>query len=253
MDEQEYLYMYEEEERHWWYAGMRSIVSSLLPPKALPTNAMVLDAGCGTGYNMEWLQQQYGATVTGLDFSTQALNFCRRRGGQVLVQADAASIPLRGCSFDLVISFDVLTQLKTGNARTSALCEFLRVLKPGGRLLLRVAAYEFLRSSHDTAVMTYHRYGKGELSRDVSKAGFRVRRVTGANTILFPVAFLWRMLKRAGLAPEGSDVRSRTRGGEGVNRAATSVLRFEAAALRRVDFPFGVSILLLAEKPDHPE
>jgi len=253
MEEREYLYMYEEEERHWWYAGMRSIVSTLLPTGSLPANAVALDAGCGTGYNMGWLVRQYGAKVTGLDFSTQALNFCRRRGGQSLVQADAASIPLRGCLFDLVISFDVLTQLKTNSARIAALCEFLRVLKPGGRLLLRVAAYEFLRSSHDTAVMTYHRYCKRELSRAVSDAGFRMRRITYANSVLFPVAFLWRMLKKAGLAPEGSDVRSRTRGGEGMNRAASSVLRFEAAALRRINFPFGVSIFLLAEKPDHLE
>jgi SAM-dependent methyltransferase len=248
MDKMEYVHMFEEEESHWWYIGMRTIVLSLLPPASLPANPRVLDAGCGTGFNLEWLEQNYNARVTGFDYAQLGLEFCRRRGGQSIARADAAAVPFFSGIFDLVVSFDVLTQLKDEAARNAALREFQRVLKPGGRLLLRVAAYEFLRSSHDEVIMTYHRFGRRELRDMATNAGLRPIRLTGANTLLFPAAAVWRILKKAGLAPAGSDVRSSTRGSSGLNRAMTNLLKLEAAILRRSNFPFGLSIFLLAEK-----
>ena len=250
MDKKEFLHMYEEEERHWWYVGMRTIVLSILPPSSLPASPLVLDAGCGAGFNMAWLRQQYNAKVIGFDYSPHGLDLCRRRGERYLARADAAALPFPDV-FDLIVSFDVLTHLKDETARSAALREFHRALKPGGRLLLRVAAYEWLRSSHDTAIMTHHRYGRKELQEAVANAGFRILRLTGANTILFPVAALWRMLKKAGLASPGSDVRENTRGSERLNRAMATILRLEAAILRRnsLNFGFGLSIFLLAVKP----
>ncbi len=251
MEKQEYFHMYEEEGRHWWYVGMRSIVLSLLPPASLPKNPLTLDAGCGAGFNMQWLRRHYGAAVIGFDYSPDSMDFCRRRGERCLARADAASLPFSENAFDLVVSFDVLTQLRDDSARRSALAEFLRALKPGGLLLIRVAAYERLRSSHDAVIMTYHRYGREELRQSAMDAGFRVLRLTSANTILFPVAAAWRILKKAKLATPGSDVRPMTRGGDEINRILASALKLEAAVLRRnrIDFGFGLSIFLLAAKP----
>jgi len=240
--------MYEQEGLHWWYAGMRSITSSILPPDSLPPNPLALDAGCGTGYNLGWLRQKYGAVVTGFDFSLHALEFCRQRGEHALIRADAALLPLPSNVYDLVLCFDVLTHLRGEPARSRALREFLRILKPGGRLLLRVPAYRFLRSGHDDAVMAYHRYGRKELGAAAAAAGFQIQRLTGANTILFPLAVFWRVLKKVGLAPDGSDVRSTTRGRDGLNTALTSVLRLESMMLRHCSFAFGLSFFLLATK-----
>jgi hypothetical protein len=52
MKENEYLHMFEEEEHHWWYAGMRAVIHSLVLPASLPEHPRLLDAGCGTGYAM---------------------------------------------------------------------------------------------------------------------------------------------------------------------------------------------------------
>ncbi len=251
MEEKEYFHMYEQEQSHWWYAGMRAIVLSLLPPDDLPANALVLDAGCGTGYNLGWFRKHYGARVVGVDFSRLGLAFCRRRGEQAVVCADAATLPFASGAFDLVVSLDVLGHLKTETARARALREFGRVLRPGGRLLLRVAAHEWLRSSHDEAIRTYHRYERMELRSAVLNAGFRLLRMTGANSLLFPAAVLWRILKKAGWVSHGSDVRASTRGGERLNQTLTAILKAEAAILRRtkLNIPWGLSILLLAAKP----
>lgn len=249
MDEREYLHMYEQEASHWWYAGMRAIILSLLPVSALPLSPRVLDAGCGTGYTMGWLRDCYGARVAGVDSHPCGLAFCRGRGEKDLVRADVALLPFASEVFDLVTSFDVLSEVQDGPSRVLALGEFLRVLKPGGRLAIRVPAYEWLRSSHDSGVATRHRYGGRELREAVLNAGFRPVRSTFANTILFPAAVVWRLLKRGGLAPAGSDVRASTRGTAWMNRFLLGILQTEASILRHGRFRFGLSLFMVAAKP----
>ena len=251
MKENEYLHMFEEEEDHWWYAGMREVIRSLVPPASLPENPRMLDAGCGTGYSMGWFRVHYDARITGFDYYPQGLAYCRRRGERELVQADAARLPFTKDTFDMVTSFDVVSHLATDSSRAQALCEFLRVLKPGGRLLMRVPAYEWLKSSHDEDVMTYRRYSARELGAALTRAGFRPLHLTFANTILFPAAVCWRMLKKAGLAPAGSDVRAGTRGARWMNNALLAILKTEAAVLRTggLRFPFGLSLFAVAGKP----
>ena len=116
---------------------------------------------------------------------------------------------------------------------------------------MRVTAYEWIKSSHDEDVMNYRRYGARELRAALTRAGFRPLRMTFANTILFPAAVCWRMLKKAGLAPAGSDVRPGTRGAKWMNSALLAVLKTEAALLRKrgFRFPFGLSLFAVAGKP----
>jgi len=251
MDDQEYLHMYQEEDRHWWYAGMREVVLSIAPPSSLPSHPRVLDAGCGTGYSMGWFRRQYGACVAGIDSHPHGLAFCRKRGEQLLVRGDVATLPFGSNCFDLVATFDVLSEVENDLSRVRALGEFFRVLKPGGTIIVRVPAYEWLKSSHDEGVSTRHRYAGKELRRALLNAGFLPLRITYANSLLFPAAALWRLGKRAGLAPQGSDVRSSTRGTGWMNRMLLAILEAEAAMLRGGEFrfPFGLSIFAVAQKP----
>ena len=67
----------------WWYAGMRRIAKALLTP-LLPGRGegrRILDAGCGTGWNLQDLAI-FGDTY-GVDLSPLAVITTRRRGGRV--------------------------------------------------------------------------------------------------------------------------------------------------------------------------
>ena len=81
MQQHTYPIMYEVEDAHWWYAGRRRIIASLLETICATVDIhppAILDVGCGTGANLDMLQR-FGE-VEGVDISDAALAFCRQRG-----------------------------------------------------------------------------------------------------------------------------------------------------------------------------
>lgn len=242
MDKEQYEILYRMEQTHWWYLGMQRIVGSLLDKYLEKKDGLrILDAGCGTG-GMAGYLQRFGS-VAGIDVADEALRGCRRRDLRCLAQASVERLPFAGESFDLLTSFDVLYHKAVVNDR-QALREFHRVLKPGGMLLLRVPAYDWLRGGHDVAVHTRHRYSRGELVRKLSAAGFRVRRTSYADSLLFPAAALKRLLE-GGKGHSHGDLELPS---PLVNRALLGVLSLESALLPAVSLPWGLSVMAVGEK-----
>jgi SAM-dependent methyltransferase len=246
MDPSEYRTIYSVEDRHWWYAGMRHITLAVLDETYRGRSDLeILDAGSGTGAAMAYLSP-YGR-VTGIDFSPLALGFCRERALTRLGQASVTALPFTAASFDLVTSFDVLYHRAVGDYRV-ALREFYRVLRPGGRLLLRLPAYDRLRGRHDAVIHTARRFTTGDLDISLHEIGFAVERLTYANTILFPVALAKRLAEPLVPAPAGhqSDIAPNP---EWFDKTLGAVLGAEARWLRRRDLPFGLTVVALARKP----
>jgi SAM-dependent methyltransferase len=246
MDPEEYASIYALEETHWWYVGMRCMVTTLLD-KYLPEapGLDVLDAGCGTGGMMLALSR-YGC-VTGIDAAGLAIGYCRQRGLSRAFLASVVDLPFYDSSFDLVTSFEVLYHIDVADD-VQALAEFCRVLRPGGTLYLRLPAFDWLYSDHDKIVHTRHRYTAGEVRKKVAQAGFRVLRLSYANALLFPLAVATRFLQRLSRRgkPPASDVQATS---PLMNRALLSILTLESRFLRVVDMPAGLSVLCIAQKP----
>jgi ubiquinone/menaquinone biosynthesis C-methylase UbiE len=257
MQPADHAYLYQLEDSFWWFAGMREITAALLDPIGpSTTDRAILDAGCGTGGMMSWLAKYAGrGSVTGIDLSPAALDFCRLGGHKTVAQASVTSLPFPDSTFDLVTSFDVLVQLAGADSDDLALSEIRRVLKPGGITFVRVAAYEWMKSSHDAALNTQHRYSLAELVEKMKHAGFEVLRATHANSLLMPLAIFQRqVLKRIGLA-SGSDVKPLPSLLRWLNPVLTAALRAEARLLTRpqAKLSFGLSAICVARKPlaDH--
>jgi ubiquinone/menaquinone biosynthesis C-methylase UbiE len=259
MQPSDYAYLYDLEDKFWWFAGMRDITSALLDPLCPPTRSrLILDAGCGTGGMMSWLKRYAGnGRVAGVDLSPTALNFCGKRGHNMLARASVTMLPFPDSMFDLVTSFDVLEQLPTEGSDEAALGEMLRVLRPAGVTFVRVPAYDRLKSDHDRALATQHRYSLDELKSKMKRAGFEILRTTYANSLLMPVAAFRRLvLKRLGLASAGSDVKPLPASLLWINSALAGALRTEASLLKgpNAKLPFGLSAICVARKPPslHP-
>ena len=232
--------MYDAEDRQWWYAGMRAISLALLRPE-LAKGGRILDAGCGTGRNLA--EFAGWAKPSGVDLSEEALRFCRRRGVHA-ARGRVESLPFPPGAFDAVTSFDVLYH-RWVEDDAAAVAELARVLRPGGLLLVRVPALKMLWGAHDAAVHSRHRYTAGEVRALLEGQGLRVVRLTYANTLLFPVIALRRLLDRL-TGREGSDVAFLP---APLEWAFGSLLRLEARLLPRITFPVGASVFALARKP----
>lgn len=252
MTPDEYKYLYELEGHHWWFVGMRKVVAALLDGVPHGELRHILDAGCGTGLMMAWLRR-YGkdAAVIGMDYDSHAVRFTLARGEKFVVLGSIAAIPFPAEYFDMVTSFDVLDSIPVAEARTP-FAELGRVLRPGGLLLVRVPAFQFLYSQHDRAVYTEHRYTAKELRARLGEQGLSVERVTYANSILFPVVFMWRWLTRSDRADARSDVRPLPKPLRWLNPLLTPLFSIEAAWLRFFPWrlPWGVSVLAVGRKPE---
>jgi SAM-dependent methyltransferase len=156
-------------------------------------------------------------------------------------------LPFADASFDLVTSFDVLYHRAVPDEQP-ALCETVRVLRPGGRLLIRLPAYEFLRSKHDRAVHTRRRYTATAARMLLEAGGFAVERCSYVNSLLFPLPLAQRLLERAlpTLEHHDSDLALPP---PLLNEALRWPMAAEAAWLARGGgFPAGLSIVCLARK-----
>ena len=233
------------EERHFWFHGFRRFVTPLIEQSVagLPAPA-ILDCGCGTGYNLPLLRR-YGHAV-GIDLTASGLAFARARGERRIAQASAVALPFPPGSFDLITSFDVLTTLPDA-PEAAALAEMFRALRPGGHLLVNVAAMQIMTGNHSILAGEVRRYTREGLGSRLVAAGFEIRRLTHTNASIAPLVAGVRMLQRI----SGHHESQREIGipPAPLNMALTAVLRLEASLLRAVNMPFGSSLLALARRP----
>lgn len=247
MEKQEYQTMFELEDHYWWYNGLSHLILTLLQREGVNEKIQLLDAGCGTGGVLHAIRQAYQIDGFGFDFAAEGLALCRQRGLTRLLCASINDMPFWAGQFDVIISLDVLCH-RSVRSDVAVLQQFYRLLRPGGLLILNLPAYDRLKSSHDIAVHTAHRFHRGEMRRKLASAGFGRIRLSYRNSFLFPVLALVRILrksKKSAAAEEASDLSALP---QPLNRILSHILYLENRLLRRINFPAGLSLLCLAHK-----
>jgi ubiquinone/menaquinone biosynthesis C-methylase UbiE len=121
---------------HRWSFYVEATVAETLKRLEARPGDKVLDAGCGTGALLHALSsKQPKLELAGLDLSPEMLDVARARLGDSveLRQGSMEAMPFADLSFDLVVSTSVFHYVRRPG---EALADALRVLTPGGRILI---------------------------------------------------------------------------------------------------------------------
>ena len=136
-------------DRRWRRRAMKHIAGERV--------AQVLDVACGTGDSTIVIARRlHGGQVTGADISEEMLRIARTKASKEAVgntisfiHADCEALPFKDNSFDRVTCFFGIRNFED---REKGLREMLRVLRPGGKLVieeLSVPGKRFLRWVYD--------------------------------------------------------------------------------------------------------
>ena len=161
-------------------------VKNAAMPKALTTagrrflellgpGPRILDAGCGAGRDMAWLQRR-GATVAGMDLSRRMLALAQSMARGPLLQMDMRSLALRAGIFAGVWCCASLLHLPKRQAPL-ALAEMRRVLVPHGLLFLSVqegTGEGWEEGPYPAVKRFFARYSHEEMATLLAQSGFRV-------------------------------------------------------------------------------
>ncbi len=150
----------------------------------------VLDAGCGSGRHLCEAFRTPGVHVAGADLNWVDLSKAKgvlslmdqqKRGNWLITRADIVHLPYADGSFDVVVSSEVLEHILDGKA---AVAELVRVLKPGGDLVVTVPRYlpervcwALSRAYHHQPGGHIRIYKTGELMSLLEDAGTRCWRI----------------------------------------------------------------------------
>ncbi len=235
------------EENFWWFRGMRRILFSqldALAPRYAPRR--VLEAGCGTGHLSRQIERRYGWQMHPIDLAMEGLVYGLGMGIPRLAQADIGALPFRDAAFDAVLSMDVLVHMPPGGEERP-FGEFVRVLKPGGLLAVRVSALDILRSRHSKFAHERQRFTRPKLLALARRHGVEVLRCTYINSLLMPVALAkFRLYEPFVKGPPESGVQPVS---PWLDNLLYLPLALEDKCLQAGwNFPLGQSLLLIGEK-----
>lgn len=151
----------------WIYETVRPYVGS-----------SILDVGCSIGNITRFFLDR--GKIFGIDVDQEAIGSINEEFGArpnfkafVLDIADEAALALEDQGFDTVVSFNVLEHVEDD---AKALNHVMRILRPGGRLVLLVPAHQALFGSMDRADHHFRRYSRAALTAKLEAAGFVIEK-----------------------------------------------------------------------------
>lgn len=243
MEPSAYLEMARQQEKHWWFRARRQIIKTIFMRFIGLEKPHILEVGCGPGGNLAMLSEL--GDVSAMEMDNYAREFAAKFSGLHIVEGKLPDhIPFGKSKFDVICLFDVLEHIDDDQ---KALQKVHQRLTSHGKIILTVPAYPRLFSRHDSLHHHYRRYAQHELKHKVEQAGFNIEKVSHFNMFLLPLALLTRVFDSITHAKISTGMMIPI---SPLNALFYQIFKFEASLLKLFNFPFGLSLMVVATKND---
>jgi hypothetical protein len=225
---------------HWWWRARETVLMDTLRGLRPPPSSAILDVGCGDAVSFVALSA-FG-TVRGIEVDEGVLDPGGSSRGRISTRPLGDPVyDDPAWRFDLITALDVIETEHIDDDRGAVTA----MLRPGGRLVVTVPAFELLWDHHDEINHHRRRYTAASLRRTLDVQGLELVRLR----YLFRTLFLPKLLVR--LLNAGRDRKVAQHGipVPAVNTAIRRVCVWEDRLLHRLPIPFGTSVIAVTRKP----
>lgn len=245
-NKQSFKILVNSESKSFWFRNRNYLILYYLN-KYFPNMKNYLEIGCGTGYVLSAVKQKFpNCSINGSELYEEGLKYAKTRVPDAnLIQLDAVKMEEKNI-YDVFGAYDVLEHIfddeKVIENLYQSLINYNDGFVRGG--IITVPQHMFMWSNTDDAAQHVRRYSQKELRSKLEKAGFKVVRITGFVSLLFPFMLFSRVVnkKKVNTVNELSIP-------NWLNCFFSLIMKIELVLIKiGVSFPFGGSILCVVRR-----
>ncbi|MDR3476706.1 MAG: methyltransferase domain-containing protein [Gammaproteobacteria bacterium] len=215
-------------------------------------NPTILEVGCSSGFMLEEMQKAFpDATIIGSDVVNSPLKKLAEKIPHVpLLRFDMVHCPLPDNSIDAIVMLNVLEHIEDD---AGALAQAMRVLKPGGTLIIEVPAGPHLYDAYDKILMHYRRYRLSSFCKLLENAGFQILKRSHLGVFLYPGFWLVKQMNKRRLSESEAISRQKVDTAirkTGSNKLMNAIMQLELRLGRFLSYPTGIRCLVSCVKAD---
>ena len=234
MDESVYQRTKLSSNNHWWFKARILIFDSIIKQLITSNKIKILDYGSGIGPNIKMLKK-YGV-VDAVEPHYETAKYIKKKFNiNVLKKVKK--------KYDLIILTDVIEHIKNDKKKIR---ELISLLKKNGHLFITAPAFQILFSKKDEDLHHYRRYNMSGLKKILPNKKNEIIKLSYFNFFLFPpIALIILVLKifkihfidKVEKSPPFI-----------INYILFKIFIFEKYLLKRINFSFGLSLLMIVKK-----
>jgi ubiquinone/menaquinone biosynthesis C-methylase UbiE len=248
MDTNEFYKIAEVEHEHWWYKSLHDLVLKYICKHFNNKNIKIIDACCGTGGLIEYLEKHEYNNTEGFDISETGLQIAKNKGLNV-IKADLKNISdyYKDNYADVIICNDALYFFEQ-NQQNIITSKMYNILKPEGLIIINMPALKTFSCNHDKIVDINKRINIKDIKYIFDLKKFKLISSTYWPFLLSPFIWSVRFIQRIDFKlNKNMHLRSDLKKETFINnRILYFIVNFENKIFNRK--PFGSSLFVVLQK-----
>lgn len=243
MDIDNYKLLNERISYNWYNVSRRILIKRLIKRLKIKFENP-LDAGCNVGQNSFLLNElSRKDKVVGIDFMDEAVRICKEKGIECYKADIEKKETLPKGKFDFILASDILEHTENDD---NAVKNLVSLLDKSGYLFIVVPVFNFLWGDIDYSSHHKRRYTKSSIKKVLEKNNLKIIYENYCNFFAFLPDISLTFFQRATYKP-GKKVTIGT-GPNVLNSLFLLVAKLEVILMNFIKYPFGVEVIIIAQK-----